>query len=384
MLSNLKWKKYYPLSDKNAYICLVDVMGDDSAVVQAARVSYNKDLQDGDNNDIVLLNCIQQIYPEVNSYELYDCGNTTGEHSLKLIFNDGRSEISSVDFKRKIYNNANIARDKILRNDRNLIRYLMNHSHTTPFEMVEIKFMVQVPMDHWRQWVRHRTASINEYSTRYTEALDFFQVTSPQEWRLQATDNKQGSSGYLTEWPEGVRLEDDYISDSEGLPTSCQVATLLDKRFLITEPKQKPGSYLSEKEKQFHQAAQELYQIRLDLGIAKEQARKDLPLSTYTRAYWKCDLHNIFNFLRLRMDSHAQLEIRQFANCMYEIVKQLCPVSCEAFEDYILHAKKFSRMEMEIIKSFMSKERGFMTANNLASEYGMTDREWKEFLGKLS
>lgn len=367
MLDNLKWKKYYPLSDKNAYICLVDVMGDDSAVVQAARVSYNKDLQDGDNNDIVLLNCIKEIYPNADGYEFFDEGNPTGEYALRIVNNNELTTLSYKE-KREICHKADLERKRALKNDRNLIRYLMNHSHTTPFEMVELKFMVQVPMDHWRQWVRHRTANINEYSTRYTEALDFFQVTSPEEWRLQATDNKQGSSGFLKDWPE------EHVDNWNG------------EKYRPTgeNPEGTPGGYLSAMEFEYHEYSKDIYKKRLRFGIAKEQARKDLPLSTYTRAYWKCDLHNIFNFLRLRMDSHAQLEIRQFANCMYEIIKQLCPVSCEAFEDYVLYAKKFSRMEMEIIKSFMSKERGFSAGNNLASEYAMTDREWKEFLAKLS
>jgi thymidylate synthase (FAD) len=297
MTHPLAWKKYHPLSDQNAFICLVDHMGDDSSIVQAARVSYGKDEQD--------------------SY--LDCN--TGEYkTAKKPFTD---------------------------KDRQLIRYLMNHSHTTPFEMVEIKFMVQVPMDCWRQWIRHRTASVNEYSTRYTEALDCFQVTAPTEWRLQATDNKQGSSGYLeAELPKGI-----------------------------------DGEVLTSHEIMFHKQARSIYQSRLRCGIAKEQARKDLPLSTYTRAYWKCDLHNIFNFLRLRMDSHAQLEIRSFANCMFEIVKQLCPVACEAFEDYVLHAKRFSRMEMEFLKQHLPNlDYGFESQTKPDS---MTDREWKEFLEKL-
>jgi thymidylate synthase (FAD) len=300
MNHQLTWKKFHPLSDKNAFICLVDHMGDDSSIVQAARVSYGKDEQDE-----------------------YICTLTGDYKTTKKPFSD---------------------------KDRQLIRYLMNHSHTTPFEMVEIKFMVQVPMDCWRQWIRHRTASVNEYSTRYTEALDFFQVTQPTEWRLQSSDNKQGSSGFLTEWPLNCTYKD----------TNA------------------PGNLLSENELEFHDHAKRLYQQRLNLGVAKEQARKDLPLSTYTRAYWKCDLHNIFNFLRLRMDSHAQLEIRSFANSMFEIVKDICPVACEAFEDYVLYSKKFSKMEMVLIKNL---------ADNClldSKPSSMTDREWKEFLGKLS
>jgi len=348
------WKKFYPLTDQNAFICLVDSMGDDSSIVQAARVSYGKDEQEVSQSEID---------------ELKDPSSLWG---------------NSLD--------PALSGKVLATKDRNLIRYLLRHSHTTPFEMVEFKFMVQVPMDCWRQWVRHRTASINEYSTRYTEALDFFQVTSPQEWRLQATDNKQGSSGYLEDWPKEFRVEEDYTSDSEGLPTACQVVTIPDKMFLITEPNQKPNSYLSGKEQEFHTQARTLYQERLALGIAKEQARKDLPLSTYTRAYWKCDLHNIFNFLRLRMDSHAQLEIRQFANCMFEIVKSVCPVACEAFEDYVLHSKKFSRMEMEILRQTLgvydSKLGKIVHNENTLEQFdkpsSMSDREWKEFLDKLA
>lgn len=243
----------------------------------------------------------------------------------------------------------------------------MNHSHTSPFEMVEIKFMVQVPMDCWRQWVRHRTASINEYSTRYTEALDFFQVTDPTEWRLQATDNKQGSSGFL----QGNVDENCLQTEHNLVIDSNEYQDGIDKT--------DAGSLLSNEESIFHKVAKNLYKLRLSLGIAKEQARKDLPLSTYTRAYWKCDLHNIFNFLRLRMDNHAQLEIRQFANCMFEIVKQICPVACEAFEDYVLNAKKFSRMEMETLQANFDLDH-----TDIIKPDSMTDREWKEFLAKLS
>jgi len=216
--------------------------------------------------------------------------------------------------------------------------------------------------------IRHRTASINEYSTRYTEALDMQQVTLPEEWRLQAKDNKQGSGGFL----------DRQIGD---LITVEQAEDLIQfTSFMEYNSRTSAGYLLSQEETLFHKACRKLYELRLALGIAKEQARKDLPLSTYTRAYWKCDLHNIFNFLRLRMDSHAQLEIRSFANSMFEIVKQLCPVACEAFEDYVLHAKKFSRMEMKVLQELM----GYSRLNAYPKPDNITDREWKEFLGKLS
>jgi len=326
MNHSLQWQKFPVLDD--GYICLVDHMGDDYAIVQAARKSYDKDLK--------------------------EAGLWQGA------------------------------------TDRSTLRFMMRLGHTSPFEMVEIKFLVRVPMDCWRQWIRHRTANVNEYSTRYTEAIDSQQTTAPDEWRLQATDNKQGSSGSLEEWPEGTKIEKDYIADEEGLPTECNIVKIPNYRPIITQyPKESPGEYLQLREAQFHRDATELYQERLALGVAKEQARKDLPLSTYTEAYWKCDLHNIFNFLRLRMDSHAQLEIRTYANAMYEIVKQLCPVACEAFEDYVLHAKKFSRMEMEVLRNivsdYISDREGTnnykLISNGPAS---MTDREWKEFLTKLT
>lgn len=291
MAHPLQWKKYPVLND--GFICLVDVMGDDSSIVQAARVSYGK---------------------------------------------DEREEQDHIH--------------GIPKADRQLIRYLLNHSHTTPFEMVEFKFLVRVPMDCWRQWIRHRTANVNEYSTRYTEAIDSQQTTSPGEWRLQAIDNKQGSSGYLeTELEEGI-----------------------------------DGQVLTSQEAMFHQGAKSVYQQRLKAGVAKEQARKDLPLSTYTEAYWKCDLHNIFNFLRLRMDSHAQLEIRSYANAMAEIVKQVCPVAWEAFEDYVLYAKKFSRMEMEHLRYCLTLLHGEIPREQCmgTKPVTMTDREWKEFLNKLT
>lgn len=140
--------------------------------------------------------------------------------------------------------------------DETLIRYLMRHRHTTPFEMAEIKIHVRVPTDTWRQWIRHRTASVNEYSTRYSEAIDDKQETAPEDWRLQSTANKQGSSGFVEDWPEGERW-----SGVKGNFT--------------------PGSFLSAAEAGFHVAAEQLYKDRLSFGVAREQARKDLPLSTY-------------------------------------------------------------------------------------------------------
>ena len=202
---------------------------------------------------------------------------------------------------------------KKIHEDRGLIRYLIRHRHTTPFEMCEIKLHVRVPMDAWRQWIRHRTANINEYSTRYSVAIDAAQTTPAGEWRLQSAGNRQGSAGF--------------VDENTGAAVSTQEADL-------------------------HRLSRRLYNERIEAGVAREQARKDLPLSTYTEAYWKVDLHNLFHFLSLRMDEHAQLEIRRYAQTIGdEIVARWCPIAWEAFLDYRMNAVSFSRIETEIIAS---------------------------------
>ncbi len=233
----------------DGFVCLVDIMGDDRAVVEAARVSYG----------------------------------------------EGTRAVSD---------------------DRTLIRYLMRHQHTTPLEMVELKFLVRVPMDCWRQWIRHRTASVNETSTRYSLAIDAAQQTPPDAWRRQAQTNRQGSEGRI-------------------------------------EPSL--GQELSAEEAALQQQARGVYLRRLDCGVAREQARKDLPLSTYTEAYWKIDLHNLLHFLELRMDVHAQLEIRRYAETMgREIVAPLLPLVWEAFLDYRVHGMALSRLEQEVVARLAS------------------------------
>ncbi len=248
VVEQLRWKKFRVLDD--GFVCLVDVMGDDYAVVQAARVSYGA----------------------------------------------GTRRVSD---------------------DRTLIRYLMRHRHTTPFEMAEIKLLVRVPMDTWRQWIRHRTANVNEYSTRYSVAIDAAQKTPPDQWRRQASGNRQGSEGFL---------------DAQT------------------------GQHLSRREAELQKFAREVYEERLQLGVAREQARKDLPLSTYTEAYWKIDLHNLLHFLALRMDEHAQWEIRQYAQTIgYQIVKPLFPLVWEAFEDYRLEAMFLSRLDQGVVRKLVEK-----------------------------
>lgn len=214
--------------------------------------------------------------------------------------------------------------------DRHLIRYLLRHSHTTPFEMCEIILRVRVPMDCWRQWIRHRTASVNEYSTRYSEAIDSCQKTPSDGWRAQATTNKQGSSGLVTEWTEPF----------EGTERSMAGS---------------PGEYLSYREQKLHVLAREVYEERIALGVAREVARKDLPLSTYTEAYWKCDLHNLLHFLSLRLDTHAQKEIREYAEAIAQIVAAWVPWVWEAFNDYNFRrqAVLFSRQEVAGLKKML-------------------------------
>lgn len=386
MNNELTWKKYYPLSDKNAFICLVDHMGNDNAIVQAARVSFDGDarfgiaISDKVKKKVLTDKEFNTLLENVRAILKTSMLSWDDEPTYKIFYNN--EESVSIQKTSNELNTVIELYEQQRIDDRQLIRYLMNHSHTTPFEMVEIKFMVQVPMDCWRQWIRHRTANVNEYSTRYTEAIDAFQVTQPTEWRLQSTNNKQGSSGFIN---------GDVDQNNENIDHSLVINS---DEYSLGIDKTDAGSLLSNEEELFHKMARNLYKLRLDLGIAKEQARKDLPLSTYTRAYWKCDLHNIFHFLRLRMDPHAQLEIRSFANCMYEIVKQICPVACEAFEDYVLDAKKFSRMEMEqlraIVKHYLfelGEEAGstWMNIEQIGPKpSSMTDREWKEFLAKLS
>jgi len=205
---------------------------------------------------------------------------------------------------------------KRIHEDRGLIRYLMRHRHTTPFEMCEIKLHVRVPMDCWRQWIRHRTASVNEYSTRYSVAIDSAQKTAPTEWRLQSQKNKQGSEEFL----DAAR-----------------------------------GEALSKSEAELHELTRKVYEERLAAGISREQARKDLPLSTYTEAYWKVDLHNLLHFLQLRMDDHAQEEIRAYAALIgEEIAARWVPIVWEAFNDYRRRALRLSRIEVEVVTALAS------------------------------
>src|SRR6185503_17158633 len=167
-----------------------------------------------------------------------------------------------------------------------------------------------------RQWIRHRTANVNEYSTRYSVAIDAAQRTPAAEWRRQSSDNRQGSVGFLP------------AEEGEALTSAEATLQLL---------------------------ARDTYEARLAAGVAREQARKDLPLSTYTEAYWKVDLHNLLHFLQLRMDDHAQEEIRAYAALIGDkIVAKWVPIVWEAFNDYRRHALRLSRIELEVVTALAS------------------------------
>lgn len=200
--------------------------------------------------------------------------------------------------------------------DRRLIRYLMRHQHWTPFEMAELKFRILCPMDVWRQWIRHRTASVNEYSTRYSNALERTATTEAGAWRKTSDLRKQGSS-------------------DEMLP--------LDK-----------GLELSQREVDFLEEAKSVYHERLAAGVAREQARKDLPLSTFTEAIWKIDLRNLFHFLKLRMSKEAQFEIRQYANAVALIAQSAFPICYEAFLDFELNATTLTAVDVQCLATLLS------------------------------
>lgn len=267
--------KEFPVLD-HGFVRLLDYMGSDESIVQAARVSYGK----------------------------------------------GTKKVSE---------------------DRGLIRYLMRHKHTTPFEMVEFKFHVKLPIFVARQWIRHRTANVNEYSGRYSVMKEEFYLPAREDISFQSETNKQGRQTEAV--PEAVK--DQFQNHQEST-----------QRELYDQ-------YL-----QF-----------IDQGVARELARINLPLSMYTEWYWKIDLHNLFHFLRLRIDPHAQKEIRVYAEVMAEMVRTVCPIAYEAFADYSLHASYFSGPELAILAPFL-REAALDEEQLVAG--GLSKREAREFLEKLA
>lgn len=259
----------------HGFIRVVDYMGDDAAIVQAARVSYG-------------------------------------------------------------------AGTRTARDDAGLIRYLMRHWHSTPFEMCEIKLHVKLPVFVARQWIRHRTANVNEYSARYSILDREFYIPDPSHLAAQSRVNNQGR-GELLEGEEAARV----------------LAILRDDSMRAYD------NY----EAMLSQDGQQ--------GLARELARMNLPMNVYTQWYWKVDLHNLFHFLRLRADAHAQYEIRAYAEALCDVVKDWVPHAWAAFEDYRLSAVTFSGKGMDCLRRMLAGE----TVTQETS--GMSKGEWREFEGSL-
>ena len=257
----------------HGFVRVVDYMGDDAAIVQAARVSYGA----------------------------------------------GTKQVS---------------------NDEGLIRYLMRHWHSTPFEMCEIKLHVKLPVFVARQWIRHRTANVNEYSARYSILDREFYIPAPEHLAAQSTVNNQGR-GAVLEGAEAQRVLDTLRADADRAYDHYEA-------MLGTEGQQ---------------------------GLARELARMNLPMNVYTQWYWKTDLHNLFHFLRLRADAHAQHEIRVYADVIAGMVKDWVPLAWAAFEDYRMGGVGLSAKAVAVLKRRLAGEAvGF-------EESGMSKGEWREFVG---
>ncbi|BAG40534.1 Thy1 protein [Orientia tsutsugamushi str. Ikeda] len=265
----------------HGFIRVVDYMGDDFSVVQAARVSYGR----------------------------------------------GTKQLSQ---------------------DRGLIRYLMRHRHTTPFEMCDIKFHIKLPIFVARQWIRHRTASINEYSARYSILAKEFYLPRNDDITPQSKTNKQGRSEEVISEQWTMRVLEILKSDAERCYQHYEEMLNEDSEGHIVNSE--------------------------NVGIARELARINLPLNYYTEWYWKVNLHNLLHFLSLRGSKHAQYEIRAYAKKMIDIVKLWVPYSFEAFEDYVLHSALISKGGLAVVRKMIKGEKVSMEDSNLSK------REWEELM----
>ena len=268
-----------PILD-HGFIRVIDYMGDDTSIVQAARVSYGK----------------------------------------------GTKKVST---------------------DSGLIKYLMRHWHSTPFEMCEIKYHVKLPIFIARQWIRHRTANVNEYSARYSILDKEFYLPSVENLAAQSQSNSQGR-GEVLKGDQAKKVLDLLKKDAEQ--TYDNYETMLNERY--------DGSVIDEKQ----------------VGLARELARMNLTLNTYTQWYWKTDLLNLMNFLRLRADHHAQYEIRAYADAMLDTVKKWVPITYEAFMDYRVGGTEVSSNGKEIIKKLINGEKID------PEKSGLSKREWNELM----
>ncbi|CAO6124761.1 THY1 Predicted alternative thymidylate synthase [Candidatus Pelagibacterales bacterium] len=267
----------------HGFIRVIDYMGDDSSIVQSARVSYGK----------------------------------------------GTKKVST---------------------DEGLIRYLMRHWHSTPFEMCEIKYHVKLPIFIARQWIRHRTANVNEYSARYSILDKEFYIPAKEQLSAQATNNRQGRGDLITGQQADEVLK---ILKDDAVRTYDNYEKMLNERF--------DGTIIDEKK----------------TGLARELARMNLTLNSYTQWYWKTDLLNLMNFLFLRGDSHAQYEIRVYAEKMLDTVKKWVPITHAAFLDYRVGAAHLSSKGLKVIKSMISGKKVSQ------EESGLSKREWDELMESL-
>jgi len=267
----------------HGFVRVIDYMGDDAAVVQAARVSYGK----------------------------------------------GTKKVSD---------------------DAGLINYLLRHRHTTPFEMCEIKYHIKVPIFIARQWIRHRTANVNEYSARYSVLDREFYIPSEDQLAAQSASNRQGRGDLLT-GDEAQRV----------LNLLREDATATYDHYVEMLNEDEEGNVIDESRD----------------GLARELARMNLTLNTYTQWYWKIDLHNLLHFLSLRTDSHAQYEIRVYADAMLETIKRWCPITFRAFMDYRVGGVTLSARAMVVVKKFLAGE------NVSQEDSGMSKREWRELMTSL-
>jgi thymidylate synthase (FAD) len=272
----------FPVLD-HGFVRVVDYMGDDGAVVQAARVSYGR----------------------------------------------GTRKVTE---------------------DRGLIHYLLRHWHTTPFEMAEIKLHVKMPIFVARQWIRHRMANVNEYSARYSILDREFYVPAPEQLAAQSTQNRQGRGNVV------------------GADEARHVLKIL------TEDAERNYDHYLEM-LNYDENGEQLDADRQ--GLARELARMNLSLNFYTQWYWKTDLHNLMNFLRLRADPHAQYEIRAYADVILDIMKQWVPKTFEAFREHRLEAVTFSGEALKALRRMLAGE----TVQH--SDTAMSRREWEEFLAKI-
>ena len=205
---------------------------------------------------------------------------------------------------------------KSVREDRGLIHYLMRHMHTSPFEQVILTFHCKMPIFVARQWIRHRTARLNEISGRYSVMRDEFYVPEPDQVRRQSTSNRQGRAEESVDAETARRVLDQLLGEQQSIYKN--------------------------------------YEGLIEQDIARELARINLPLSLYTEWYWQIDLHNLFHFLRLRLDAHAQFEIREYAEALGKCAQAVAPMAYEAFEEYVLEARTFSREEMAALRLMLA------------------------------